>query len=137
MGAMVWPDNSRRCVSVSSVDDETDVVQGWLTVPDIAERLGRSVTEVRRLLEDRELIGIRRGERSVLSVPEAFLDDDGPVPALKGTFTVLADGGFSDAEIIAWLFAPDPTWPGGSTAMAALLGGFKTEVRRRAMEDAI
>lgn len=74
--------------------------------------VGGSVTEVRWLLEDRELIGIRRGERSVLSVPEAFLDDDGPVPALKGTFTVLADGGFSDAEIIAWLFAPDPTWPG-------------------------
>ncbi|MFN8096710.1 MAG: Rv2175c family DNA-binding protein [Dermatophilaceae bacterium] len=119
------------------MDDAHDVVSDWLTVPDIAERLGRSVTEVRRMLEDRELIGIRRGERNILSVPEAFLAVDGPVAALKGTFTVLADGGFSDAEIIDWLFAPDPSWPGaGGSAMAAIRAGFKTEVRRRAMEEA-
>ncbi len=118
------------------MDDVTDVVQAWLTVPDVAERLGRSVTEVRRMLEDRELIAVRRGERNVLSIPADFLAADGPVPALKGTFTVLADGGFADAEIIEWLFAPDSSWPGGASAMAAIRAGFKTEVRRRAMEEA-
>lgn len=108
----------------------------WLTLPAAAERMGLSVTAVRRLLEDRELVASRRGEGSVLRFPAAFLLDDRPHPALKGTFTVLADGGMNDDEIIDWLFAPDDTLPVPGAAMDALRAGFKTEVRRRAMESA-
>lgn len=114
-----------------------DVVQAWFTLPDLAERLGVPVTAVRRMLEDRELVAVRRGERNVLCVPAGFLDDAGPPPALKGTFTVLADGGFADEEIVSWLHTPDASWPGGPTALDAIRAGFKTEVRRRAMEEAI
>lgn len=109
----------------------------WLTVPDLAERLDLRVRDVRRLLDDRLLVGVRRGERGVLSVPAGFLDEEGPLAALSGTFTVLADGGFSDEEIVAWMFAPDETLPGGPTPLAAIRAGFKTEVRRRAMEEAL
>ena len=44
-------------------------------------------------------------------MPAGFLDDDGPLPALKGTFTVLADGGMNDVEIIRWLHTHDDTLP--------------------------
>ena len=47
-------------------------------------------------------------------------------------FTVLADGGMNDVEIIRWLHTPDPTLPVGDTPLDALRLGHKTEVRRRA-----
>lgn len=112
------------------------LVGDWLTVPDLCERLGLSPSGVRRLIEEREFVAVRRGERSVLSVPAAFVDEAGPLAALKGTITVLSDIGFDDPEIIEWLFTPDDSLPGGgSHAIDAIRAGFKTEVRRRAMEE--
>ncbi len=111
-----------------------DLAGPWLTVPDLAERLGVRLADVRRLIEDRELIAVRVGERSVLAVPEAFLDDEGPLPALKGTFTVLADGRMSDPEIIAWLFGEAQVT--GGSPIAALRAGRRAEVRQLAMETA-
>jgi len=120
-----------------SVPSDLDLVPAWLTVPDLAQRFGERITTIRRWLDERDLIAVRRGDRSVLSVPAAFVDEHGPLAALKGTFTVLADGGMSDAEIIGWLFAPDDTLPVPGAAIDALRAGFKTEVRRRAMETAL
>lgn len=111
------------------------LVGSWLTVPDAAERLGVSLSAVRRLLEDRELLSARVGERRVVSIPAQFLDE-AVFRHLRGTFTVLADGGMSDEEILRWLFTPDPTIRTGGTPVDALAAGFKTEVRRRAMEQA-
>lgn len=118
-------------------DQETQLetlVGQWLTVPDLAERLGIGLSAVRQLIDDREVLSARIGERNVVAVPEKFLDEEGVLPALKGTFTVLADGGMKDAEILRWLFTPDPTLPVEGAPIDALRGGFKTEVRRRAME---
>lgn len=126
-------------VSDSAPDPSTDLdalVPAWVTVPDLAERFGLRLADARRLIEDRELLAVRVGERRVLSVPEGFLDDDGPLPALKGTFTVLADGGMDDDEIVRWLHTPDDTLPVPGTPLDAIRAGFKTEVRRRAMEEA-
>ena len=110
------------------------LVGQWLTVPDIAERLGIRLADVRRLIDDREVLAARIGERRVVAVPAKFFDDEGVLPALKGTFTVLADGGMKDDEILVWLFTPDATLPVEGAPIDALRGGFKTEVRRRAME---
>ena len=118
------------------VDDVETLVGTWVTIPDIAERLGIRLVEARRLVEDRELLSHRVGERRVVAVPAGFLDDDGPLPALKGTFTVLADGGMSDVEIIRWLHTHDDTLPVPGSPLDAIRAGFKTEVRRRAMEEA-
>lgn len=113
-----------------------DLVPVWVTVPDLAERLGLRLSDARRLIEDREVLALRVGERNVVAVPEGFLDEDGPLAALKGTFTVLADGGMDDEEVIRWLHTPDPTLPVPGTPLDAIRAGFKTEVRRRAMEEA-
>lgn len=110
------------------------LVGQWLTVPDIAERLGISLSDVRRLIDDREVLASRIGERNVVAVPEKFFDDEGVLSALKGTFTVLGDGGMKDDEILRWLFTPDSTLPVDGAPIDALRSGFKTEVRRRAME---
>ncbi|SDO85231.1 DNA binding domain-containing protein, excisionase family [Pedococcus dokdonensis] len=111
------------------------LVGSWLTVPDVAERLGIALSAVRRLIEDRELLSARIGERRIVSVPEQFLEED-VFRHLRGTFTVLADGGLGDDEILRWLFTPDPTLRVPGTPVDNLAAGFKTEVRRRAMEQA-
>ena len=114
--------------------DLEQLVGDWLTVPDIAERLQVPLSRVRAMLADRELLGARVGPNKALKVPARFLGDDGPLPELKGTFTVLADGGMTDDEAMRWLHTPDPTLPVEGAPIDALLAGFKTEVRRRAME---
>ena len=126
----------RPCSDTLVGVSDTPVPDAWLTLPDLAERLGVRLSEVRRMLEEGQIVAVRRGERNVLSVPEAFLGEDGPLPELPGTFTVLRDGRFSDEEIVDWMFAPDERLVGGSP-IGAIRGGAKTEVRRRAMEEAL
>jgi hypothetical protein len=113
------------------VDDDLDeLVDEWLTFPDVAERLGLDVGRVRRLVQDGYLVAVRRGERNVLSVPAALLNDEGPLPELRGTLSVLSDAGFTAAEALRWLFTSDESLPG--TPAEALRAGRKTEIRRRA-----
>lgn len=116
--------------------DLETLVPVWVTVPDIAERLGLPLSAVRRLIDDRELLAHRVGERRVVAVPEGFLDAEGPLLALKGTVTVLNDGGMTDEQVIRWLHTRDETLPVPGTPLDAIHAGFKTEVRRRAMEEA-
>jgi hypothetical protein len=113
-----------------AVDDLDALVGDWLTLPDAAELLGLDVGKVRRLLQDRNLVAVRRGERNVLSVPAALVVDGAPLPELRGTLTVLADSGYDDEAAVRWLFTPDDSLPG--TPVDALRAGRKTEVRRRA-----
>lgn len=100
----------------------------YLPVPDIAERLGLVVTKVHQLLRDRILIGTRRD--GVLVIPGEFVQDGVVVKGLPGTITLLTDGGYSDQEIIDWLFAEDPSLPG--SAIRALRDNRGREVHRRA-----
>jgi hypothetical protein len=120
-----------------SDDDLEQLVGEWLTVPDLGERLGLRLSDVRQLLIDRQLLGFRIGPRNVMSVPSKFVNEAGPLPELPGTFTVLADGRMSDPEILRWLFTPDDTLPVPGAPIDALRAGFKTEIRRRAMEAAL
>jgi excisionase family DNA binding protein len=112
--------------------DLETLVGEWLTVPDIAERLGVPLSQVRQMITDREVLSSRIGERHVIAVPAKFFDDEGARPDLKGTFTVLADGGMRDDEIMRWLFTPDDSLPVDGAPIDALRAGHKTEVRRRA-----
>ncbi len=111
-------------------------MSSWLTIPDVAERQNVPLALVRKQIQDRELVAVRRGERHVLSVPELFLDQGAPRPELRGTVTVLADGGMSDVELLIWLFTSDATLPVPGAPIDAIIAGHKTEVRRRAMEAA-
>ena len=120
-------------------DDHADLealVGEWLTVPDIAERLGLRLSDVRQLIADRQILSARIGPRHVIAIPAKFVNETGLLPELPGTFTVLRDSRMTDSEILRWLFTPDETLPVPGAPMDALLAGFKTEVRRRAMEAA-
>ncbi|UGQ10015.1 DNA-binding protein [Yinghuangia sp. ASG 101] len=111
------------------------LVHAWLTLPEIAEMFGVEVTRVRQLLKDRQLLAVRRGENRSLQVPAAFIQNNATVKGLSGTITVLSDSGFSDDEMLEWLFTEDESLPG--TPVEALRGNRKTEVRRRAQALAV
>jgi hypothetical protein len=98
--------------------------------------MGIRLSDVRQMIEDRQVLGARIGPRHVVAVPAKFFNDEGSLPELPGTFTVLGDGRMSDPQILRWLFTPDDTLPVQGAPIDALLAGFKTEVRRRAMEAA-
>ncbi len=132
-------DNTDATVATDGTGATPDLetlVGEWLTVPDIAERLDLPLAKVRLLIEDRFVLSAKIGERKVVAVPARFFDEEGARPALRGTFTVLADGGMSDPEILTWFFTPDATLPVPGAPIDALVAGHKTEVRRRAMERA-
>jgi hypothetical protein len=112
------------------------LIDDWLPLPDVADRLGVDVGKVRRMLQERQLVAVRRGERNILSVPAALLRDDQLMPELPGTVNVLADAGYQAEDALRWLFTADETIVGGSP-IGALHAGHKTEVRRRAQALAL
>ena len=112
------------------------LVQEWLSVPEAAERQGCALSTVRTQLKNRELVAVRRGPNDAVFIPAVFVTPEGPMSALPGTVTVLADGGMNDLELLTWLFTPQEGLPGDGSPMGALLAGHKSEVRRRAMETA-
>ncbi|GHH74282.1 transcriptional regulator [Streptomyces sulfonofaciens] len=121
---------------MTEIDAKIDaLVPAWLTLPDIAEMLGAEVTRVRQLVKEGQLIAVRRGENRALHVPAAFIDGDKVVKGLTGTLTLLRDDGFTDEEMLEWLFTPDPTLPG--TPAQALGENRGTEVKRRAQALAV
>lgn len=100
----------------------------WLTVPDVAERLGLPVTGMRQLLRDRTLLALR--DDGVLKVPADLVRNGTVLKGLPGLLTLLADAGYSEEESLRWLFAEDPSLPG--TPVQALADNRGTEVKRRA-----
>ena len=105
----------------------------WLTIPDLVEILGITVSRVRRLIEDRSLLATRVD--GVLQVPEIFLRDSEPLPELRGTLIVLGDNGFTDDEAMHWLLTAEESL--GAAPIDALRAGRKAEVRRVAQALAI
>ena len=112
------------------MDELDELVGSWLALPEVAERLGTDVGRVRRMLQDRDLVAARRGERRTPHVPASLVADGRPLPDLRGTLTVLSDAGYSDEEALRWLYTPEPSLPG--TPVEALREGRRAEVRRRA-----
>lgn len=98
----------------------------WLTLPDLVDLMGEPLSRVRRLLDERQLIGSRRS--GAIRVPALFLVDGHPLGSLRGTVTVLHDAGFSDDEAIDWILGDVESL--GHPPIEALRAGRKTEVRR-------
>ncbi|GAA1866237.1 Rv2175c family DNA-binding protein [Myceligenerans crystallogenes] len=105
-----------------------DVVGEWLTLPDLAERVGVDFGRARRLVRDRHVVAVRQGENSVWQVPAAFVKDGEVIPTLRGTIVLLTDAGFKDHEIIRWLFEEEESL--GLPPIEALRAGRRAEVRR-------
>jgi hypothetical protein len=112
------------------VSNVENLVGEWLPLPDVAQLLNVSITRVHGLIDERALVAARVGERNIRSVPAEFLQDGQVVDSLKGTIVVLADAGYSDEDLITWLFTPDESLRG--RPIDALREGRKTEIRRRA-----
>lgn len=124
------------------------LVPEWMSVPEVAERLALDPGKVRRLVQERRIVGVRIGEPAVFRIPAAFLvpehlanpanatepTADGArsavLSSLGGTLSVLGDAGFDDAEAVEWLFTVDDALQ--AAPIDALRTGRKTEVRRRA-----
>ena len=116
------------CFLVNDVSVLSEVV-ATLPVAEVAQRLNQPVSRVHQLVRDGQLLSFRRDGEVV--VPADFLDeDDAVVKGLSGTITVLRDGGYSDSDILRWLFAEDDSLPG--TPVASLREGRHREVKRRA-----
>jgi hypothetical protein len=99
----------------------------WLTVPDLVEKLNLTPSRIRRLLEERQLLAIKRN--GILSVPADFLgEEDLPLSELRGTLFVLADARFTDDEAMKWMLSTEESL--GTAPIDALRAGRKAEVRR-------
>lgn len=114
-----------RATAASDLDA---LVGDWLSVPEAGERLGLDAARARRLVQERQLLAVRRD--GVLAVPAAFVGDGKVLKGLPGTITVLSDAGYSDEEAVRWLFTADESLPG--TPVQALAENRGTEVKRRA-----
>jgi hypothetical protein len=98
----------------------------WLTLPELVETLGEPLGRVRRMLDERQLLGSRRD--GSLRVPALFILDGHPLSSLRGTASVLHDAGFTDDEAIDWLLSPEDSL--GHPPIESLRAGRKSEVRR-------
>ena len=101
-----------------------------LTIPDVADVLDADILSVHRMIKEGEFVEARNAD-GIRCVPADFIQDGAPVKGLRAVISLLRDGRFSDAEIVAWLFSADDSLARGS-AMAALRANHGTEVKRRA-----
>ncbi|MEJ4099381.1 Rv2175c family DNA-binding protein [Corynebacterium mastitidis] len=105
-----------------------------LTLEEVSERLGIVVTRVIDMIRDHKIIAVRY--HGVRMIPEIFLGEKDTVNRfVPGVIALLSDGGYSDEEIIRYLFAEDETLPG--RPVDALHGHLAREVMRRAQAMAL
>ena len=117
-------------LTVAQIDRETDQLVGeWLSLSEVAEKLGLTIGRAKQLIKDKKLIGARRGGGEP-QIPAIFLAGGDVVKGLPGTLTVLSDAGYDEIESIRWLFTADESLPG--SPIDAIVAGRHTEVKRRA-----
>ena len=106
------------------------LVESWLTLPEVAQRLDVSPSRARQLVAERQLLAVRRGKNNALMVPAEFVQDGRVLKGLPGVLTLLADAKYEDDEVLTWLYTPDNSLPG--SPVQALVDNRGTEVKRRA-----
>ena len=109
-------------VSVLSEDVAT------LSGEDVAKLLSIPASRVPQLVRDGHLLSFLRDKDVV--VPADFFDGVEIVKGLSGTIVLLRDGGYTDVEILRWLYSHDESLPG--RPVDSLKAGRHREVKRRA-----
>jgi hypothetical protein len=107
-----------------------ELATGWLTLPELADRLGQPVSRVRQLLREGKLVAVERGTPPVKHVPADLVHDGQLVKGLAGALTVLRDAGYDDEQSLRWLLTDDDAIPG--RPVDAMAAGRDTAVKRRA-----
>ena len=110
--------------------DLDGLVSGWLTLPDLAERIDLPLPKVRQLVREGKLVVVSRGTPPVKQVPVELVHDGELLKGLAGALTVLRDAGYSDEEALRWLLTEDAAIPG--RPVDAMAAGRHTAVKRRA-----
>lgn len=104
----------------------------WLSVPEVAELLQVRQRDVRQMLADKKLVAIRRGQNNAWYINAGqLIAKDGkviPIPALRGTLTLLSDAGYAADEALNWLTTVDVEL--GQTPLETLRSGKIHAVRR-------
>jgi Rv2175c C-terminal domain of unknown function len=117
-------------VATIEIDRHTDDLVGeWLTLPEVADRLGLTLSRAKQLVRTHKLLGFHRGPGGPM-VPALFIKDGQVLKGLSGTLTVLMDAGYEDTATLRWLFTADDSLPG--TPVQALIEDRRTEINRRA-----
>jgi hypothetical protein len=106
------------------------LVDEWLDLSEAGARLGVSASRVAQLVKEHQLAAAVPVPREGLKVPAGFFDAGAIVKGVSGIITVLHDGGYSDVQILTWLFADDDTLPG--RPIDALRENRGSEAKRRA-----
>jgi hypothetical protein len=106
----------------------------WLSVPDFADALGITASQVREMLREGALASVRRGERNTVQIPAGFIGETDGEPTilgtLRGTLTLLRDARMDDEAAIEWLMTEEPEL--GMTPLESLRLGQRAHVRRLA-----
>lgn len=108
------------------MSDVFEFVSDWLTVPEVADKLGIVPGKVRRLIEENALFVVVRD--GVKKVPAHLIVDGEPLPSIPGTINVLIDAGFGLERAVEWLYTIEESL--GRRPIESLLLGSKSEVRR-------
>lgn len=106
-----------------------ELVTEWLDWAQTGKALGVSVGKIKTMIRDHELAAAVPVPGTGQKVPALFVQDGLVVKGLPGLLTSLHDGGYTDREIIAWLFL-DMDLPG--RPIDALRENRGSEVKRRA-----
>jgi hypothetical protein len=108
-----------------------ELAAGWLTLPELADRLELPISRVRQLLRDGKLVAVPRGDPPVQQVPTELVHDGQLLKGLAGALTVLRDARYDDEQALRWLLTDDEAIPG--RPVDAMAAGRDTAVKRRAM----
>ncbi|GAA0567346.1 Rv2175c family DNA-binding protein [Paractinoplanes ferrugineus] len=109
-------------------DSVTAAPAAWVNLPDVAEKLGVSISKVHQMIRDGHLLAAKHD--GIRQVPAELVANSTVLKHLPGILNLLRDAGYNDEEALRWLYQPDP----GLDGNAALgLGGDRArEVKRRA-----
>ena len=103
-------------------------VDSWLTIDEVAQRIGVSASKVRRLIEEHTLFAIRVEKEP--KIPAHLIQNGEPLPSIRGTMFLLLDSGLTESEAIEWTYAENENL--GGRPIDWLLQGHKAPVRRAA-----
>jgi hypothetical protein len=111
------------------------LITEWRDWKATAAALGVSVSKVRQLIREHQLAAAVPSPGAGQQVPAELVMDGEVVKGVAGLLTLLADGGWSDIEMLTWLFTHDDSLPG--RPIDALRENRGSEVKRRAQALAL